>query len=105
MQTTALPYGEQRISAGTAALDDILNGGFDANRLYLIEGKPGTGKTTMALQFLMAGARQGEPTLYVTLSETGAELQLVAKRHGWTLENVEIFELTPAEAALNSEME
>jgi circadian clock protein KaiC len=61
---------QRRISTGSKGLDDILGGGFDANRLYLYEGRPGTGKTTIALQFLLEGARRGEPVLYVTLSET-----------------------------------
>ena len=60
----------ETISTGSSGLDDILSGGFDADRVYLIEGRPGTGKTTLALQFLLEGARQGEPCLYVTLSES-----------------------------------
>ena len=94
-----------RISTGSAGLDDILGGGFDADRLYLYEGRPGTGKTTIALQFLLEGARQGEKVLYVTLSETARELRLVAKRHGWSLEHVEILELVPPEATLDPEQE
>lgn len=94
-----------RITSGNEALDDILHGGFDADRIYLVEGKPGTGKTTLALQFLIGGARQGESVLYVSLSETERELRLVAERHGWPLDGVSVFELTPAEAALNPEME
>ena len=90
-----------RISTGNEALDDILGGGFDANRMYLYEGKPGTGKTTLALQFLLEGARRGEPALYVSLSETESELQLVASRHGWDLSGVEVFELVPPETTLD----
>ncbi|MHB1204562.1 MAG: ATPase domain-containing protein [Rhodospirillaceae bacterium] len=97
--------GEPRITTGIDALDNILHGGFDPDRIYLVEGKPGTGKTTLALQFLMGGARRGERTLYVSLSETERELKLVAKRHGWSLDGVTMFELTPAEAALNPQME
>lgn len=94
-----------RISTGSAGLDDILGGGLDANRLYLYEGRPGTGKTTIALQFLLDGARQGERVLYITLSETRDELRLVAKRHGWSLEGADIFELVPPETTLDPERE
>jgi circadian clock protein KaiC len=90
-----------RISTGSAGLDDILNGGFDANRVYLYEGRPGTGKTTIALQFLLEGARRGERVLYVALSETKRELSLVARRHGWSLNGVDIFELVPPETTLD----
>jgi len=69
-----------RVSTGITGLDDILGGGLDADRLYLIEGKPGTGKTTLALQFLLEGTRRGEKSLYVTLSESETELRLVAAR-------------------------
>ena len=94
-----------RISTGSAGLDDILGGGLDANRMYLYEGRPGTGKTTLSLQFLLEGARRGERVLYITLSETRQELRLVARRHGWSLENVEIFELVPPETSLDPERE
>jgi circadian clock protein KaiC len=90
-----------RISTGTEGLDDILGGGLDAERLYLCEGRPGTGKTTLALQFLREGARKGEATLYISLSETERELRLVAKRHGWSLDGIEVFELVPPEASLD----
>jgi len=94
-----------RISTGSEGLDDILGGGLDPNRMYLYEGSPGSGKTTIALQFLLEGARQGERVLYVTLSETKAELELVAKRHGWTLEGIDVFELVTPEASLDPELE
>jgi circadian clock protein KaiC len=94
-----------RISTGCAGLDIILNGGVDPNRLYLYEGKPGAGKTTLALQFLIEGARRGEPVLYITLSETAHELRLVAQRHGWSLAGIEIFELESPEAALDPQHE
>ena len=73
---------------GIAGLDDILAGGFRRNRLYLIEGAPGAGKTTLAMQFLLAGARAGETVLYVSLSETEDELRAVADSHGWNLEEI-----------------
>src|SRR5690349_10461765 len=94
-----------RVSTGNRALDEILCGGFDRNRLYLYEGKPGTGKTTIALEFLLEGVRQGERVLYVTLSETERELRLVAKRHGWSLDGIAIFELIPPETTLDPSQE
>jgi circadian clock protein KaiC len=96
---------EDRVSTGIPGLDAILHGGLDPDRLYLVEGEPGTGKTTLALQFLLEGARLGESGLYVTLSESERELRLVAKRHGWTLDNISVFELVPPEAALDPEKE
>jgi circadian clock protein KaiC len=95
----------QRLSTGIPGLDDILVGGLDAERLYLVEGEPGTGKTTLALQFLLEGARRSERGLYVTLSESERELRLVAKRHGWSLGDISVFELVPPEAALDPEKE
>jgi circadian clock protein KaiC len=94
-----------RVSTGSAGLDDILGGGLDPHRMYLYEGKPGTGKTTIALQFLLEGARLGERVLYVTLSETRQELLVVAQRHGWSLADVDIFELVPADATLDPQRE
>jgi len=83
----------QRASTGIEGLDDILGGGLPSDRVYLVQGNPGVGKTTMALQFLMAGAALGEVTLYITLSETEAELRTTAHSHGWDLEGVTLFEL------------
>lgn len=83
------------VSTGIEGLDHVLRGGLPANRLYLIEGEPGTGKTTLALQFLLEGARRGEPGLYVTLSESSDELHAVAESHGWSLDGVALYELTP----------
>lgn len=97
--------GAPRISTGVAGLDTVLDGGLDENRLYLYEGRPGTGKTTIALQFLLEGVRQGERVLYITLSETERELQLVASRHGWSLDGVSIFELVPPETTLDPDRE
>ncbi|MET4174425.1 circadian clock protein KaiC [Bradyrhizobium sp. LA2.1] len=99
------PRELSRISTGSAGLDDILGGGFDANRMYLYEGQPGTGKTTIALQFLLRGVRDGERVLYISLSETKRELDVVAQRHGWTLDGIDIFELVPPETTLDPERE
>src|SRR3954463_11347853 len=78
--------GPVRMGTGIEGLDNILEGGFPENRIYLVEGDPGTGKTTLALQFLLEGARVGEAGLYVTLSETKEELEAVAASHGWSLQ-------------------
>ena len=90
---------EARISTGMSGLDDILGGGLDPDRLYLVEGTPGSGKTRLALQFLLDGVRRNEKVLYITLSESEAELRLVAERHGWSLDGVSIFQLVPPEAS------
>jgi circadian clock protein KaiC len=91
---------------GIWGLDDILSGGFSRGHLFLIEGAPGTGKTTVALQFLIEGAEAGEKCLYITLSETESELRLGAASHGWTLdERIEVFELLPPESLLDSEQQ
>ena len=71
-----------RVSTGNAGLDLVLGGGLPAQRLYLVEGAPGSGKTTLALQFLLEGVKAGERVLYVTLSETSEELSVVAASHG-----------------------
>src|SRR5574338_527141 len=84
---------QDRVRTGITGLDDILGGGLPANRLHLIDGEPGTGKTTLAIQFLMAGRAEGERCLYVTLSETAEELIGSSKSHGWSLDGIEIFEL------------
>jgi circadian clock protein KaiC len=84
----------QSASSGVAGLDDVLGGGFERRRLFLVEGTPGAGKTTLAVQFLLAGAAAGERVVYVTLSESEEELQGVARSHGWNLDGVEILELT-----------
>ena len=82
---------------GVAGLDNILNGGFPERHLYLVEGSPGTGKTTLALQFLMSGRDKGERGLYVTLSETSQELAQVAQSHGWSLEGIQVYDLVSDE--------
>lgn len=87
-------------STGCEGLDLVLKGGLPANRLYLLEGAPGAGKTTLALQFLLDGQARGERVLYVTLSETSEELNTVAESHGLSLEGVPLFELSSADAVL-----
>ena len=84
------------ISSGAVGLDNILRGGLTGPHLYLLQGSPGTGKTTLALQFLLAGAALGEPTLYVSLSQSALELKAIARSHGWTLEGVAVEELDAA---------
>jgi circadian clock protein KaiC len=96
---------EKRVATGIAGLDDILSGGLPAEHLYLIEGDPGTGKTTLALQFLMEGVRAGETSLYITLSESKRELLIAAESHGWNLDNVNIFELLPDESSLRPDQQ
>ena len=83
------------VATGIDGLDAILGGGLTAERVYLIEGVPGSGKTTISMQFLMEGARRGEKVLYITLSETEEELRAVAASHGWSLEGVHIHEIQP----------
>src|ERR1700716_2441193 len=91
---------------GIWGLDDILSGGFSREHVFLVEGAPGTGKTTIALQFLMAGARAGEKCLYLTLSETERELRDGAASHGWAVDDgIEVFELLPPESLLDSEQQ
>ena len=75
---------------GIAGLDDVLRGGLPRNRVYLVQGEPGAGKTTVGLQFLLEGVAAGEKTLYLTLSETAEELEAAASSHGWSLENVAV---------------
>jgi len=94
---------DERVSTGIKGLDDVLNGGFPQGHFFLIEGEPGTGKTTLGLQFLMQGARKGEKSLYVTLSESKREIEKVARSHRWSLEGVTIFEFTPTEDSLRPE--
>jgi len=93
----------RRCRSGVPGLDDILSGGLIAERMYLLDGNPGAGKTTLAMQFLMEGARAGESCLYVTLSETALELRAVAAAHGWSLDGIEIVELIVDEGALHED--
>ena len=88
------------VATGIGGLDNILGGGFTPNRIYLIEGDPGSGKTTLALQYLLEGRRQGESGMYVSLSETKEELEGVARSHGWDLEGIHCHELLPSDESL-----
>jgi circadian clock protein KaiC len=97
---------EGQAKIGIWGLDDILSGGLSRGHVFLVEGAPGTGKTTIALQFLMEGARAGEKCLYITLSETERELREGAASHGWALsKEIEVFELLPPESLLDSELQ
>jgi circadian clock protein KaiC len=97
---------ESKAKTGVWGLDNILSGGFSRGHLFLVEGAPGTGKTTVALQFLLEGMRAGEKCLYITLSETERELRDGAASHGWTLgDGIEVFELLPPESLLDSEQQ
>ena len=104
-RTTVDPPTAQRASTGIPGLDYILGGGLPSDHLFLIEGSPGTGKTTLALQFLMEGVARGESALYVTLAETRIELEKVADSHGWSLDGLEILELAPPDEVLQPEMQ
>jgi circadian clock protein KaiC len=101
---TATIPAQQRASTGIAGLDDVLGGGLPARHVYLVEGDPGAGKTTLGLHFLREGVERGERGLYVTLSETATELRTVATSHGWSLEGIELFELV-SEEGLSPELE
>jgi circadian clock protein KaiC len=91
---------------GVTGLDDILLGGLRRNRVFLLEGRPGTGKTTLALQFLLEGERVGEKGLYITLSETASELRETVGSHGWSLSNsIQIYELSPPENLLDEKQQ
>jgi circadian clock protein KaiC len=99
-------YSDENVSVGIPGLDDVLGGGLSKGSVFLLEGDPGTGKTTIALSFVLEGARRGERCLYVTLSETERELRMTAASHGWTLdETIELFELGPTEKWLDADQE
>ena len=94
-----------RARTGIAGLDCVLNGGLPRDHIYLVEGDPGVGKTTLALKFLLEGVRAGERALYVTLSETAAEVRMIAASHGWSLDGLAMFELSALEAQMRAESE
>src|SRR6478752_4665578 len=95
-----------KAKTGVWGLDNILSGGLSRGHVFLVEGAPGTGKTTVALQFLQEGTKAGERCLYITLSETERELRDGAASHGWTLdEGITVFELLPPESLLDSEQQ
>ena len=95
-----------RASTGVAGLDQVTNGGLTCGNIFLLEGSPGTGKTTIAMQFLMEGVKVGDVCLYVTLSETPRELREGARSHGWTLDDrINIFEVTPPESLLDADQQ
>jgi circadian clock protein KaiC len=93
------------ISSGVPGLDAVLGGGFSVHRLYLIEGLPGSGKTTLALQFLLEGVKRDESVLYVALSETGEEIRTIAHSHGWSLEGLRTLEVVASEESLAPEQQ
>ena len=95
-QAASVPFGIE-------GLDNVLAGGLPPDRVYLVEGDPGAGKTTMGLQFMLAGHARGERCLYVTLSETAEELEGVARSHGWDLSGIRVKELAVAEASLSAD--
>ncbi len=94
---------QRRISTGVPGLDTILRGGLPAGRTYLIEGEPGTGKTTLGIQFLLEGARQGERGVYVALSESREELEDISASHGWDLSQIDLVEIQSSEASLQAD--
>jgi circadian clock protein KaiC len=99
-------HDTERVAAtGIQGLDTVLVGGLTRGRVFLLEGSPGTGKTTIALQFLITGAARGERTLYITLSETEHELRESAASHGWSLDGIDVFELVPPESLLDEEQQ
>ncbi|KKW91493.1 MULTISPECIES: ATPase domain-containing protein [Sphingobium] len=98
-------YSTDQALAGVDGLDDILSGGFTRGRVFLLEGSPGTGKTTIATQFLIEGAAQGERCLYITLSETEDEMRESAQSHGWTLAGIDLYELVPPESLLDEQQQ
>lgn len=91
------------LPCGIEGLDDILRGGFPQDCLFLVTGSPGTGKTSLAMQFLLEGVRRGERSLYVTLSESKSEIEKVAQSHGWDLSKIDILELIPSERNLSAD--
>ena len=93
---------QEKCITGVPGLDDVLRGGLPRNQLFLLQGKPGTGKTSLALQFLLQGAKDGEKCLYITFSETQRELEAVARSHGWDLSKIAILELSTISAHISA---
>src|SRR3954470_2419772 len=93
-------HDRRLVATGIRGLDDVLGGGLTPNRVYLVEGNPGAGKTTLALQYLLEGKRLGQEGIYVTLSETKVELLAVARSHGRSLDGVTLLELVAPETEL-----
>jgi len=104
MSEPAARSARPKISTGIQGLDMILGGGIESERVYLVEGTPGTGKTTLGLAFLLEGVKNGESALYITLSESETELRITAASHGWCLDGLNVFELI-TEAGLDAEAE
>src|SRR5436309_10946794 len=97
------PEDSERCTTGVEGLDEILNGGLPRDCFYLVQGDPGSGKTTLAIQFLLEGLRQGENVFYITLSETKNELLKVARSHGWSLEGIPLLEFSAIDSLLKPE--
>ncbi|MDA4133442.1 MAG: circadian clock protein KaiC, partial [Thaumarchaeota archaeon] len=95
--------GPELCTTGVVGLDDVLGGGLPRRRIYLLQGDPGVGKTTLALQFLLEGERLGEAGLYITLSETKEEIEEVGRSHGWDLSKIDLFELSSLAEQLEGE--
>lgn len=105
MASTHTDLMGERCATGVEGLDVILKGGLPKNRLYLVKGDPGVGKTTLAMQFLMEGVRNGETGLYITLSETKDEIMVVAQSHGWDLSDINLYELSTIEEKIRHDTE
>lgn len=100
-----MPDLYKRARTGIQGLDDVLGGGLPRDHIYLVEGDPGSGKTTLALQFLLEGVRAGEQALHITLSETADEVKTIAEAHGWSLDGLAMFELSALEAQMRVDAE
>ena len=102
-KSNGMAGSEERFRTGIEGLDDILNGGLPRGCMYLVQGDPGSGKTTLAMQFLLEGMRRGESGFYITLSETKQELEIVARSHKWSLEGIPLIELSALEEMIRPE--